>query len=78
MLVTEKVISVNILRPSHNGHFPDDIFKRIVFNENLWISINISLNFVPNGLINNTPSLVQIMAWLRPGDKPLSERMMID
>ena len=28
-------------------------------------------------LINNIPSLVQIMAWRRPGDKPLSEPMMI-
>ena len=27
--------------------------------------------------INNIPSLVQIMAWRRPGDKPLSEPMMI-
>ena len=27
--------------------------------------------------INNIPSLVQIMAWRRPGDKPLSEPMMV-
>ena len=26
--------------------------------------------------INNIPALVQIMAWRRPGDKPLSEPMM--
>ena len=26
---------------------------------------------------NNIPALVQIMAWPRPGDKPLSEPMMI-
>ena len=29
------------------------------------------------GLINNIPALVQIMAWRRPGDKPLSEPMLI-
>ena len=29
------------------------------------------------GQINNTPALVQIMAWHRPGDKPLSETMMV-
>ena len=27
--------------------------------------------------INNIPALVQIMAWCQPGDKPLSEPMMI-
>ena len=29
--------------------------------------------FVPKGAINNNPALVQIMAWCRPGNKPLSE-----
>ena len=36
----------------------------------------ISLKFVPTGPINNIPALVQIMAWRRPGDKPLSETTM--
>ena len=36
----------------------------------------ISLKFVPKGLINNIPALVQIMAWRRPGANPLSEPMM--
>ena len=66
------------LRPRQNGrHFPDDIFKWIFLNENVWISINISLKFVPRGPINNIPTLVQVMAWRRPGDKPLSEPMMV-
>ena len=43
---------------------------------NVPVSINISLTFVPKGQINNIPALVQIMAWRRPGDKPLSEPMM--
>ena len=34
-------------------------------------------SFVPKGPINNIPALVQIMAWRRPGDKPLSEPMMV-
>ena len=45
-------------------------------NENVRISTNISLKFVLKGLINNIPALVQIMAWRRPGDKPLSEPML--
>ena len=58
-------------------HLPDDIFKWIFLNENAWISINISLKFIPRGPINNIPTLVQVMAWRRPGDKPLSEPMMV-
>ena len=70
--------NINTLRPRQNGlHFPDDIFKWIFLNENVWILINISLKFVPRGPINNIPTLVQVMAWRRPGDKPLSEPMMV-
>ena len=70
--------SVNTLRPSQNGsRFSDDIFKRILLNENVRISIEISLKFVPKGPINNIQALVHIMAWRRSGDKPLSEPMMV-
>ena len=69
---------VNTLRLRQNGcHFADNIFKCIFLTENVWISINISLKFVPKVQINNIPALVQIMAWRRPGDKPLSEPMML-
>ena len=37
----------------------------------------ISLKFVPKVRINNIPALDQIMAWRRPGDKPLSEPMIV-
>ena len=68
----------NTLRPRQNSrHFPDDIFKCVFLNENVWISIEISLKFVSKGQINNNPALVQIMAWRRPGDEPLSEPMMV-
>ena len=42
-----------------------------------WMSIKISLKIVPKGPINNNPALVQIMAWRRSGDKPLSDPMMV-
>ena len=68
----------NTLRPRQNERlFADDIFKWIFLNENVWISIMISLKFVPKGPINNIPALVQIMAWRRPGGKALSEPMMV-
>ena len=70
--------TVNTLRPRQNGrHFADDMFKCIFLNENVWIPIEISLKFVPKGSINNNPALFWIMAWRRPGDKPLSEPMMV-
>ena len=60
------------LRQRQNGrHFADDIFKCIFLNENGWISLKISLKFVPKVPIDNILTLVQIMAWGRPGDKPL-------
>ena len=69
---------VNTLRPKQNGcHFAAGTFKPIFLNENIRISIKISLKFVLKGLINNNPALVQIMAWRRSGDKPLSEPMMV-
>ena len=72
------VLNLNTLRPRQNGrHFPDAIFQCIFLNENVWILLKISLKFVPKGPINNIPALVQIMAWRRPGDKPLSEAMLV-
>ena len=62
---------VNTLRPRQDGrYFADNTFKRIFLYENVWVSIEIPLKFVPKAPINNIPALVQIMAWRRPGDKP--------
>ena len=54
------------------ANLADDIFKCIFLNKNVWIS----LKFAPRVRINNIPTLVQIMAWRRIGDKPLSELML--
>ena len=71
-------IWVNILRPRQNVHdFADDIFKCIFVSDNAWIAIKTSLKFVPKGLINNMPALVQIITWRRPGDMPWSEPIMV-
>ena len=68
----------NTLRLRQNGrHFAVDTFKHIFMNENVRISVRISLRSVPKGPIDNIPELVQIMAWRRPGDKPLSESIMV-
>ena len=61
------------LRPGRNGrHFDDGIFQGIFLNKNE----DEDFEFVYKGPLNNIPELVQIMAWRRPGDKPLSEPRM--
>ena len=76
--VASNSMPINTLRPRQNGrHFADNTFKRIFLKKNVRISIKISLKFVPKSPIGNIPALFQLMAWHRPGDKPLSEAMMV-
>ena len=51
-------------------------FSIYLFLGDYRILIQTSLQFVSSDLINNNPSLVQIMAWRPTGAKPLSEPMM--
>ena len=68
-----QVFHLNTLRSRQDGrNFPDDILNWIFLNENDLISIEFLLKFVPRGPINNIPALVR-----RPGDKSLSEPMMV-
>ena len=39
-------------------HFAYDIFKCIFLNENVLISITISLKFILKGLVNDIPALI--------------------
>ena len=55
-------------------HFTDDIFKCLFLTETVWISLKISLKFEVR--IDNISALVKIMAWRRPGDKPLYKLML--
>ena len=76
--IPHKLRSVNILKPRQNGrHLADNIFKYIHFNENFWIIHKISPKYVPYGFNNKMTALVQIMAWCRTGDEPLSEPMLV-
>ena len=69
---------VNKLRQRQNGRrFAGDVFICVFLKENLGISLKISLRFVPEVWINKITGLVQIMAWRRLGDKPLSGPMMV-
>ena len=54
------------------------ISKTTVSNAFSWMKMHaFRLKFHCLFPINNIPALVQIMAWRRPGDKPLSEPMMV-
>ena len=56
----EQLNEIKTFRSRQNGrHFADDIFKCIFVNDNIWIPIGISLNFIPNDLIDNVSALVQ-------------------
>ena len=57
--------------------FTDGIFKWIFWHKNVWILIIISLKFVPEGPIDYIPALFQTMTRGGPGNKPLSEPMMV-
>ena len=66
---------------THWGRDKMDAIKQTTFSNafswmNIWTSVKISLKFAPKGPINNVPGLAEIMAWRRPGDKPLSEPMV--
>ena len=64
------------LQHQDGRHFTNDIFKCIFLKENIYSSIKISLKFAPKGPISIIPALVHIMAWRRPGDKPLPEPLI--
>ena len=56
--------------------FADDIFKGIFLNENVWISIQISLKYVLRDSNDNKSALVWVIAWRRTGNIPLYEPML--
>ena len=75
-----KIMSICIIKhwylTQNSQRFPDGISKSIFVNENVHISIKISLQSVPKQPNTNIPELVRIMAWCWSGDKPLSEPIM--
>ena len=66
---------INTFRPRQNGqHFKDDILDAFSWMKSLVFKM--SLKYVPKGPIYKNQAVVQIMAWRRIGDKPLSELML--
>ena len=59
--MSDWLFNLNSLRPRRNEqHFADDIFKCLFLNEDVWISIEISLKFVAKGPINNITGIYSI------------------
>ena len=64
------------LRPRQSGrHFSDDIFKCIFFNEEFEFRLKCHWNLFIRS--SNIPALIQTMGRRRPGDKPLSEQIIV-
>ena len=72
LLLLPITVSDTLTRLRQNGqHFADDTLKCFYWHENVPLSVEISLKFVPRRL-----ALFQIMAWCLSGTKPLSETLM--
>ena len=82
----------NILNIIKLAHWSQDkmatIFQTTLSNAFSWMkilefrlkfpwSLFVGSKLVPKSLISDIPALVQIMAWCGPGNKPLSEPMMV-
>ena len=68
---------INTLRPRQIAANSHTTFSNAFSSKKWWISLKISLKFAPKFRINNIPVLVQIVAWRRPGDRPLSGPMTV-
>ena len=74
----QDLVCINTLRPRQYGR----LFQTTFSNAFSWMKmykfrLRFHWNLFPKGPINHIPTLVQIMAWRRPGDKLLSESMMV-
>ena len=70
---------INTLRSEENAcHFEDDIFKCIFLNWKCCILITISPKFVCKCLIHNISTLFQVLARYQPGNKQLSEPILME
>ena len=54
---------VKTMRPPQSGHHFAVILQCIFLNDIFCFLNKISLNYDPKGLIQNNPTLVQVMAW---------------
>ena len=76
LLVSDLSVLAHLPLEKIGRHFADDIFRCIFLNEKFCILTKISLKIIPKGPIDNKPTLVEIMAWRRIDDKPLSQPML--
>ena len=71
MCMSQQIEAILKWPPFSTQHFQIHFCERKC--KKFWLKFHWSIFQSP---INNIPSLVQIMAWHRPGDKPLSEPLM--
>ena len=68
----------NTLRPKRNVcHFTDSILKCVFLDKTYEFRLRHHWSLFIRIQLTITPALVQIMAWRRPGNKPLSETFVV-
>ena len=79
-IVLSVMLEINTLRPRRNEqHFADDIFKRKLFSSMKMFEFRLKFHWslFPRVQLTIFQHWVQVMAWRRIGDKPLSEPKMV-
>ena len=81
MLVHTADVAFSILRPRQMAIISQTPFSNAFLHFLEWKGMNFyfkkSVKFVRKDPINHIPAFVKILAWCRPGDKPLSETMVV-
>ena len=79
VLAKKKQDNINILRPRQMAAIFQTTFSNAFSLMKIYeFRLRFHWSLYPKVRINNIPALVQIMAWRRPGDKPLSEPMVVN
>ena len=69
---------VDVIVLTHWGRDQKDAISQTTFSSAFyWMKMYELQQKIPKGPVNNILALVQIMAWRCPGDKPLSEPMLV-
>ena len=58
--------------------FPRQHFQMHCFNNDIWISVKISLKIFPRSIFNSIPTLIQIMAWRPSGTRHYLNQWWLD
>ena len=77
-LISNWYEGITTLRPMQYGRLLQMLFSTAFSSMKMSeFHYNVSLGPISKGSINTIPALIHMMAWHRPGNKPLAEPMMV-